>query len=217
MVIRCVCLGLLTIILAGCNKANDHFISFSPVLMPQDHDVSYPLLQLQLDEEIRSRLTAQIAENLSKNSFIANPYDLLNSELEISNDDFGNFDLAGHMALHCTGLCEQEQLKGATTIVIDLNNRHFALDNIHVTGINHGVILTGSISRFLYGYDYTHSLADANLILRTPDEHIKIINKATLLTIKTPSTPSDPAIGQVEIIHHDSNTYLWGNYSSVTP
>ena len=62
MVIRCVCLGLLTIILAGCNKANDHFISFSPVLMPQDHDVSYPLLQLQLDEEIRSRLTAQIAE-----------------------------------------------------------------------------------------------------------------------------------------------------------
>jgi hypothetical protein len=217
MIIRCVCLGLLTITLAGCNKTTDRFISFTPVSLPQDHNVSYPLLQLQLDKEIHSRLTAQIAENLSKNTNISDPYDLLNTSLENSNDDIGNFDLAGHMTLHCTGLCDQAHLKGPMTIAIDLDNRHFALDNIHLTDIDHGIMLTGSINQFLYGYDYIHSLADANLILRTPDEQIEIINKATLLMIKTPSAIGDPAIGQVEIIHHDSNVYLWGDYSSVKP
>jgi hypothetical protein len=102
-------------------------------------------------------------------------------------------------------------------ISIDLDNRHFALDQIALRDDEHGVTLTGSINQFLYGIDYNYSLADANMVLRTPDDHIEIVDKATLLMEETPSNSREAARGQIEISDPNRNIFLWGNYLSANP
>jgi len=218
MIVRCVCLGLLITTLSGCNRAMDDVrVDNIPISAYQDQHILFPLLQLQLDQEIRARLDGLIAENLSKDIAVPEPDIPINTELITYPDDLNHFDLLGHMALQCKGLCEDAQLKGITTITIDLDNRYFALQHIALTDDKDAVTLTGSISQFLYGIDHSQALADANLILRTLDGHIEIDQKATLLMIESPLTSVDTARGQIEISHISSNTFLWGHYFSVNP
>jgi len=218
MNIRCICLGLLIITLAGCNRAaHDLRADYTPISAHQDHNVLFPKLHFQLDQEIRARLNAMIAQNLSKDTDITTSDKSINTALKIDQGNFRKFDMAGQMHLHCSGLCENAQLRGVTMISIDLDNRHFALDQIALRDDEHGVTLTGSINQFLYGIDYNYSLADANMVLRTPDDHIEIVDKATLLMEETPSNSREAARGQIEISDPNRNIFLWGNYLSANP
>ncbi len=218
MIVRCVCLGLLIITLSGCNRAMDNVrVDNTPSSAYQDQHILFPLLQLQLDQEIRARLNAQIAQNLSKGTAITVSDYPINTALKADQNSLRRFDLAGQMQLHCSGLCENAHLKGSTTISLNLDNRHFTLNHIALRDDEYGVTLTGSINQYLYGADHALALADANVILRTPNGDIEIVNKATLLMVETPYVSSDSASGQIEISHHDSNTHLWGNYISVSP
>ena len=144
------------------------------------------------------------------------PDELLPSELVF--DSLAQFSIAGHLSLECEGICQDATLNGDIAIAVDTDRRSFALENIHLQDIDAQFFLRGNVKRFWDNEQIVADfLAEADLLLETPHEHITLDTDATLTIDAIPQSQSDDAYGLIEVGHGDSNTFLFGDYSSLAP
>ena len=144
------------------------------------------------------------------------PDELLPSELVF--DSLAQFSIAGHLSLVCEGICQDATLNGDIAIAVDTDRRSFALENIHLQDIDAQFFLRGNVKRFWDNEQIVADfLAEADLLLETPHEHITLDTDATLTVDAIPQSQSDDAYGLIEVSHGDSNTFLFGDYSSLAP
>ena len=144
------------------------------------------------------------------------PDEVLPSELVF--DSLAQFSIAGHLSLECVGICQDATLNGDIAIAVDTDRRSFALENIHLQDIDAQFFLRGNVKRFWDNEQIVADfLAEADLLLETPHEHITLDTDATLTIDAIPQSQSDDAYGLIEVGHGDSNTFLFGDYSSLAP
>ena len=144
------------------------------------------------------------------------PDEVLPSELVF--DSLAQFSIAGHLSLECVGICQDATLNGDIAIAVDTDRRSFALENIHLQDIDAQFFLRGNVKRFWDNEQIVAGfLAEADLLLETPHEHITLDTDATLTIDAIPQSQSDDAYGLIEVGHGDSNTFLFGDYSSLAP
>ena len=144
------------------------------------------------------------------------PSEVLPSELVF--DSLAQFSIAGHLSLECVGICQDATLNGDIAIAVDTDRRSFALENIHLQDIDAQFFLRGNVKRFWDNEQIVADfLAEADLLLETPHEHITLDTDATLTIDAIPQSQSDDAYGLIEVGHGDSNTFLFGDYSSLAP
>ena len=144
------------------------------------------------------------------------PDEVLPSELVF--DSLAQFSIAGHLSLECVGICQDATLNGDIAIAVDTDRRSFALENIHLQDIDAQFFLRGNVKRFWDNEQIVADfLAEADLLLETPHEHITLDTDATLTIDAIPQSQSDDAYGLIEVSHGDSNTFLFGDYSSLAP
>ena len=144
------------------------------------------------------------------------PEQVLPSELVF--DSLAQFSIAGHLSLVCEGICQDATLNGDIAIAVDTDRRSFALENIHLQDIDAQFFLRGNVKRFWDNEQIVADfLAEADLLLETPHEHITLDTDATLTVDAIPQSQSDDAYGLIEVSHGDSNTFLFGDYSSLAP
>ena len=143
------------------------------------------------------------------------PSEVLPSELVF--DSLAQFSIAGHLSLECVGICQDATLNGDIAIAVDTDRRSFALENIHLQDIDAQFFLRGNVKRFWDNEQIVADfLAEADLLLETPHEHITLDTDATLTIDAIPQSQSDDAYGLIEVGHGDSNTFLFGDYSSLS-
>ena len=143
------------------------------------------------------------------------PDEVLPSELVF--DSLAQFSIAGHLSLECVGICQDATLNGDIAIAVDTDRRSFALENIHLQDIDAQFFLRGNVKRFWDNEQIVAGfLAEADLLLETPHEHITLDTDATLTIDAIPQSQSDDAYGLIEVGHGDSNTFLFGDYSSLS-
>ena len=143
------------------------------------------------------------------------PDEVLPSELVF--DSLAQFSIAGHLSLVCEGICQDATLNGDIAIAVDTDRRSFALENIHLQDIDAQFFLRGNVKRFWDNEQIVADfLAEADLLLETPHEHITLDTDATLTIDAIPQSQSDDAYGLIEVGHGDSNTFLFGDYSSLS-
>ena len=143
------------------------------------------------------------------------PDEVLPSELVF--DSLAQFSIAGHLSLECVGICQDATLNGDIAIAVDTDRRSFALENIHLQDIDAQFFLRGNVKRLWDNEQIVADfLAEADLLLETPHEHITLDTDATLTIDAIPQSQSDDAYGLIEVGHGDSNTFLFGDYSSLS-
>ena len=185
-------------------------VAAEPTDEPDIMDANMPVDEVLPDEVLPDEVLpdAVLPDEVS-------PEQVLPSELVF--DSLAQFSIAGHLSLECVGICQDATLNGDIAIAVDTDRRSFALENIHLQDIDAQFFLRGNVKRFWDNEQIVADfLAEADLLLETPHEHITLDTDATLTIDAIPQSQSDDAYGLIEVSHGDSNTFLFGDYSSLS-
>ena len=186
-------------------------VAAEPTDEPDIMDARMPVDEVLPDEVLPD---AVLPDEVSPEQVL--PDEVLPSELVF--DSLAQFSIAGHLSLECVGICQDATLNGDIAIAVDTDRRSFALENIHLQDIDAQFFLRGNVKRFWDNEQIVADfLAEADLLLETPHEHITLDTDATLTIDAIPQSQSDDAYGLIEVGHGDSNTFLFGDYSSLAP
>ena len=107
-----------------------------------------------------------------------------------------NFLLLGIYRWNVLAFVRDATLNGDIAIAVDTDRRSFALENIHLQDIDAQFFLRGNVKRFWDNEQIVAGfLAEADLLLETPHEHITLDTDATLTIDAIPQSQSDDAYG----------------------